>query len=1007
MKGRFVKIATAFIFSIAAVFGFLTYCVSVPFPSSHTLGFLSPVMGPFLRLGEGIYRESAAHGVLLAVCAACIGTVLSLTAMRKEKGLISKALILPALTAAVAAEMLWTRAPAAVSYLLLTAAFVLLVIAAYACRGERLRDLIPPPSRRNRLLLLLGVMAWGLVSRSYHLDIRPPGDSHHSSEYGIIAAQLAHKFPMDLSSPAKIVNAVCDAIVVLVKQESMFKVIDTMCPGDNFAIYHVSMTQANMEVFLIRLAFNIWGSHFIIPRALSVTVGVLTLYVLFLLGEDLFGTYAGLLAAFFMSICPWHNAHSRYSEITFAITMLCVTLTVLCLLRAIQRRSIGWTFALVLNLAFVNYVYPSAQFVILVAAAFWLYSMVQNRQSRRSMLVAGLVSLAAAVLLSAPVTHIFGPIEKMRLINAPVNVRAGYGVQSCGVMAMNVVKLAKSLLIEATDRDCWFKKEGAILLWPMGLLFMGGLAWCIPRLSDPRCVLLLIWFCLGVFPTIPSREVFARRITCAAPAIYIMAALFACVVLAAPRRFISFISPLARGILAAVVLLLSIAPAFAAFYYHTVVYEEWSHADHRRIAEIVYENIGDYYLYLDYDQHEVIEPVWVYCADYAAPRRLEIPIAFFKESEFTRKILPRLRTGSHGTMFLVPANAEGNALIGALRALYPGGRYETYKLDQEYFDHSRGALFCQSYKIPRELVAKGAGVKALQAELVAERRPTAASVPQAGTPAGKQKPRHGEYKEPRGIALDPEGNIYVADFRNYRIQKLDAKGRFVTAWGGEGAGPGQFKDPCGVAVDGKGRVYVADTFNNRVQVFDEKGKYVLHFTGGFYAPRGIAVDGEGRIWVADSANGRIKMFSGNGNQLKEIGRKGQGKGEFSAPNGIAIDRQGNVYVADAGNRRVQILDNNGEYLSEFAVDGWQEGVFNEPYLDVDAKGDVYLTDPPGNRVLKYSRKGKLLGVLQPMEGGKPALQFPMGIAVEKKGDVVYVVDCRHHLIRKVSKRDFK
>jgi sugar lactone lactonase YvrE len=1002
MNGRFVKIMIAVVLSIAAVFGFMTYCVAVPFPSSHTLGFLSPLMGPFLGLGEIIYQTSADHAVFLAVCAACVGTIVSLMAMLKKKRLFSKALILPAITAAVTAQLLWTHAPAAVSYFLLIAAFVLFIIAAMTCRREQLRDIIPPPTRRNRMLLLLAVLAIGLVFRAYHLDIRPPGDSHHSSEYGVLAAQFAHKFPLDLTSPTKLVKAVRDAVVVFVKQESMFKVIDTLHPEDKFAIYHVSMTQANIDIFLNRLAFNVWGPHFIIPRAISVVLGVLTLYILFLLAEDLFGTSAGLLAALIMAASPWHNTHSRYSEITFVLTMLCVTLTVLCLVRALQRRSIGWTFVLVLNLAFVNYVYTGAQFIILVAVAFWLYYMVQNRRYWKSLLIVGLVSLALAALLSAPVTHIFGPIENIRFISSPINRRAGYGVQSYGVMTLNAVKLVKSLLIEATDRDCWFKKEGAILLWPMGLLFMGGLAWCLPRRKDSRCVLLVIWFVMGVLPTIPSREVFARRITCAAPAIYILAALFACIVLAPLRRLIAFRSRVARRIVAGATLVLCIAPAFAAFYHHTGVYEEWSHADHRRIAEIVYENIQDYYIYLDYDPHEIIEPVWVYCGKYAVPGKLELPLAFFKEREFTQNILPSLRTGPAGTMFIVPASVKGDALIGLLRARYPGGRHETYCLDPGYFDHPKGFPLCQSYKIPREWVTKG-----VISEPVMEPQPAATIGPRGGVREDKQGMGPGEYKEPRGIALDPKGNIYVADFRNYRIQKFDAKGRFVTAWGEEGDRPGQFKDPCGVAADGKGRIYVADTFNHRLQVFDESGNFLFQIEGGFFAPRGVCIDRKGRIWVADSGNGVLRLFSRDGKPIKTVGKKGSGRAEFVSPTGIAVGRKGNVYVADTGNGRVHILDGEGNYLSEFAVDGWEEGAFSEPYLDLDYKGDIYLTDPRGNRALRYSRNGRLLGVLGPIEGDKPLLSFPMGIAVEKKGNAVYVVDCRNHRIRKVSKRDFR
>jgi DNA-binding beta-propeller fold protein YncE len=248
--------------------------------------------------------------------------------------------------------------------------------------------------------------------------------------------------------------------------------------------------------------------------------------------------------------------------------------------------------------------------------------------------------------------------------------------------------------------------------------------------------------------------------------------------------------------------------------------------------------------------------------------------------------------------------------------------------------------------------------------------------------------------------------LYLADFRNSRIQKFDAKGLYVTSWGDVGDQPGQFKDPCGVAVGG-GRVYVADTFNNRVQVFDDKGTFLLHFVGGFSTPRGIAVDREGRIWVADSGNCQVKLFSGDGNPIKTIGKNGSGRGEFVSPIGITADQKGLIYVADAGNTRVQILDREGNCLSEFKVDGWEQGVFNEPYLDVDARGDVYLTDPRGNRAMRYSRTGELLGVLKPLEGGGPLLRCPMGIAVEWTGSTVYIVDSQNHRIREFTKNQFK
>jgi len=75
----------------------------------------------------------------------------------------------------------------------------------------------------------------------------------------------------------------------------------------------------------------------------------------------------------------------------------------------------------------------------------------------------------------------------------------------------------------------------------------------------------------------------------------------------------------------------------------------------------------------------------------------------------------------------------------------------------------------------------------------------------------------GQFYEPRGVALDAEGNVYVADSGNNRIQKLSLEGEPLARWGNRGNGPGQFDFPSGVAVDGEGHIYVADTNNDRIQ----------------------------------------------------------------------------------------------------------------------------------------------------------------------------------------------
>ena len=259
----------------------------------------------------------------------------------------------------------------------------------------------------------------------------------------------------------------------------------------------------------------------------------------------------------------------------------------------------------------------------------------------------------------------------------------------------------------------------------------------------------------------------------------------------------------------------------------------------------------------------------------------------------------------------------------------------------------------------------------------------------------------GQLGEPKGIAVDGTGRIYVADGRNHRIEVLDANGATVATWGGQGSGPGQFQEPWGVAVGPDGSVYVADTWNHRIQKLDPNGKFLAQWgtfgdTGGqaaggavFYGPRGVAVDPQGNIWVTDTGNKRVVKFDPNGALLGEYGSSGTGDGQFLEPVGIAIDSQGQIYVADTWNRRVQVFDKDFKYLRQWPVEGWEgQSVVNKPYLALDAAGNVYVTDPETFRVIKFSNEGRVLAVWGKRGSDLSSFNLPTGIAVDAKGQVL-------------------
>lgn len=236
----------------------------------------------------------------------------------------------------------------------------------------------------------------------------------------------------------------------------------------------------------------------------------------------------------------------------------------------------------------------------------------------------------------------------------------------------------------------------------------------------------------------------------------------------------------------------------------------------------------------------------------------------------------------------------------------------------------------------------------------------------------------GEFAEPRGLAFDAAGNLYVADTKNNRIQKLGPDGSVLKVWGTTGSEPGQFKDPHGIAVGPDGNVYVADTWNHRVQKFDADGTFLKQWQAdpGFWGPRGIAV-GKDNVFVTDTGNKRIVAFSLDGVQVEYWGQDGSAPGQLIEPVGIAVNDQGEVLVADTGNRRIQVFLSDGVFVREFPVFGWEE-FYTEPYLALQ-NGAVLATDSYMHRFARYV-DGKLKGSWGRSGSGPGDFNRPIGIA---------------------------
>jgi uncharacterized protein (TIGR03663 family) len=289
---------------------------------------------------------------------------------------------------------------------------------------------------------------------------------------------------------------------------------------------------------------------------------------------------------------------------------------------------------------------------------------------------------------------------------------------------------------------------------------------------------------------------------------------------------------------------------------------------------------------------------------------------------------------------------------------------------------------------------------------------------------GTQGEGPGQFNAPRGLAIAPDGSLYVADSRNHRIQHFSAEGQFLGAWGSfSGLEQGQpaldrFNEPWGVAVSPDGQwVYVADTWNHRIVKFTANGQPVQSWGHanfgqssdpyGFWGPRGLAVDRQGRVYVTDTGNKRVVIFDASGHYLTQFGQLGMEPGQFDEPVGIALDALGNVYVADTWNSRVQSFQPAPDGLTfvplnQWPIAGWfGQSLDNKPYLAIGPDGDVFVTDPEMYRVLEFTPQGTFVRAWGEYGVGPAEIGLAAAVAVDAQGRV-WVSDAGNHRLMRFT-----
>ena len=185
---------------------------------------------------------------------------------------------------------------------------------------------------------------------------------------------------------------------------------------------------------------------------------------------------------------------------------------------------------------------------------------------------------------------------------------------------------------------------------------------------------------------------------------------------------------------------------------------------------------------------------------------------------------------------------------------------------------------------------------------------------------------------PVGIAIDVHGDVYFSEDSN-QVRKLSSDGSLIVKWGSFGSADGEFNSPKGIAVSQNGNVYVTDCGNQRIQKFSAVGTFMTKWgsegngdgqfrfdtqeLSSFTEQGAIAVDTSGNVYVADTLNHRVQKFTPDGQFITKWGKEGIGDGEFFRLSGIEVGEDGNVYVMDAWNKKVSVFSPQGEFLYTF------------------------------------------------------------------------------------------
>jgi len=331
----------------------------------------------------------------------------------------------------------------------------------------------------------------------------------------------------------------------------------------------------------------------------------------------------------------------------------------------------------------------------------------------------------------------------------------------------------------------------------------------------------------------------------------------------------------------------------------------------------------------------------------------------------------------------------------------------------------------------------------------------------AGYTGDNGKATAAELNQPGALAVDVSGNLYVVDNGNARIRMITPSGIISTvagngccSYGGDGgpATSASLYNPSGVAVDNQGNIYIADTTNSVIRkvsggvISTIAGKDGLGGYAGdgaaaaqsvLYEPQGVAVDSSGNVFIADTQNNVIRKISASSGNISTVaGTSTQPNQGFSGdngkataatlnqPTGVAVDGAGNIFIADRGNNRIrEVSASNGNIttiagngIAGFSGDGGSATsaqIYGPTNIAFDASGNFYIAVAQSDVIREVS--GGIISTIAGShgvpgfygDGGSPVppslslLNHPSGVAVDSSGNI-YIGDTGNNRVRQIS-----